>query len=577
MTRRLSGVGATPAAGTGTAVWHAPEPEIGDPPAADAVDPETETERFESARDAAREALDAERERATDRLGDSEAAVFDAHVQFLDDPQLQDRVAAGIDAGMPAEHAVDRAFGEFVERFEGMEGRTAERADDLRDVRDRLLRRLVGEERGDLDDLPADSVVLAERLTPSDTARLDPDRVAGFATVTGGRTAHAAIFARALGLPAVVGVGEGLRDIAAGTEVVVDGTEGEVVVDPGAATREAAGSSGDSKLRGGDGSGGDVEVREGAVATADGTPIEVAANVGRSGDLAAAADRGADGVGLFRTEFLFLDRASPPDEAEQYDVYREALSTFPDSRVVVRTLDVGGDKPVDYLDPPDEGNPFLGERGIRRSLGPDGGLFETQLRALLRAAAIDSGGRLSVMVPVVATVGEVVEAREAVASVAADLEAAGEAHAVPEFGAMIETPAAVLLAEELVDHVDFFSLGTNDLAQYVMAAERGNRRVADLADPRQPAVLRAIRRAVGATEGTDVWVGTCGEMAGDPGLAELLVGLGLRKLSVAPAAVPRVKRAVTGVRDAAARDLAERALAADTIDEVVEAIGDGGA
>jgi len=494
-------------------------------------------------------------------LDDSEAAVFDAHVQFLDDPQIAEGVAKRIESGLPAEHAVDRTFDEFVERFEGMDGRTAERADDLRDVRDRLLRQLVDGDRRDLADLPAGSVVLAERLTPSDTARLDPDRVAGFATVAGGRTSHAAIFARSLGLPAVVGVGEELREVTEGTDVVVDGTAGEVVVDPDAATREAAGRDAEA------------EVRTEPVATADGTPIEVAANVGRRADLAAATDHGADGIGLFRTEFLFLDRESPPDEEEQYEAYREALETFPDGQVVVRTLDVGGDKPIDYLDTFEEANPFLGERGIRRSLGPDEDLFETQLRALLRAAATESGGRLSVMVPLVTTVAEVVGAREAMASVAADLDKTGEAYAVPEFGVMIETPAAALLADELVDHVDFFSLGTNDLAGYVMAAERGNHRVGEFADPRQPAVLRAIHRAIGAAEGTDAWVGICGEMAGDPGLTELLVGLGVDELSVAPAAVPRVKRAVIEIRVGDARDLAERALAAGTLEEVTRLVG----
>jgi len=560
MPRRLSGVGAARATGAGTAVWDGSEPELGDPPAADAVDADAELERFEAARNAAREGLHAERERATDRLDDAEAAVFDAHVQFLADPQLAEGVREGIGDGLPAEHAVNRAFGEFLARFEEMDGRMAERADDLRDVRDRVLRALTGAARDDPADLPAGSVVLAERLTPSDTARLDPDRVAGFATVTGGRTSHAAIFARSLGLPAVVGVGEGLREVAAGTEVVVDGSRGRVVVHPDAATREAA-----EREEG-------AEVRAEPVATADGTPVEVAANVGRRADLAAAAEHGADGIGLFRTEYLFVDRASPPGEAEQYDAYREALGAFPDGHVVVRTLDVGGDKPIGYLDLPEEANPFLGERGIRRSLGPDADVFETQLRALLRAAATESGGRLSVMVPLLATVEEVIETRDVMESVAADLGAAGEAYAIPEFGVMVETPAAALLVDALVDHVDFLSLGTNDLAQYVMAAERGNRRVADLADPRQPAVLRAIETAVTAAEGADVRIGVCGEMAGDPELTALLVGLGIRELSVAPTAVPRVKRAVTQVRDDAARDLAERALAADTHQGVLDAI-----
>ena len=582
MTQRLSGVGVTPAAGVGTAVWYTSEPDRSDLASGDAggtgrdtvdVDADStgtsdtagidvELERFEAARDAARDAIGRERERAAERLGDSEAAVFDAHVQFLDDPQVAEGVEARVGDGMSADRAVEEAFAAFIDRFEGMDDRTAARADDLRDVRDRLLRRLAGEARADIGDLPAGSVVLADRLTPSDTVRLDPESVAGFATAAGGRTAHAAIFARALGVPAVVGVGEALHSIDADTTVVVDGAEGEVVVDPDAATRDAVGS------------GTSVEVRRDPVTTAGGTRIEVAANVGRSASVAAATEHGADGIGLFRTEVLRLDRDSPPDEAEQYRIYRDALATFPDGRVVVRTFDSGGDKPVGPRDGPGEANPFLGERGIRRSLGPDADAFETQLRALVRAAGAGSGGTLSVLLPMVSTVEEVVAARETMESVAADL-GVGD-HALPELGVMIETPAAALIAAELVDHVDFLSIGTNDLTQYVMAAERGNHRVAELADPRHPAVLRAIRSAVAATEDTDAWVGLCGEMASDPAMTELLVGLGIEELSVAPVAVPRVKRAVTEVRDGAARQLAERALAAGTREAVERAIRDDG-
>ena len=553
--RRFSGIGVTPLSGVGTVVWYAPDADLGEPPAPETVDADAEIDRFESARDEAREEIRAEREQTAERVGEAEAEVFDAHVQFLDDPQITEGVEGEIEGGLPAEHAVSRTFDRFVERFEGMEGRMAERADDLRDVRDRLVRVLVGGDRVDLANLPDGSVVLAERLTPSDTAQLDPERVAGFVTATGGRTSHAAIFARSLALPAVVGIGEDLHDVADGSTVVVDGTEGTLVVDPDAETREAAAGSED------------VEIRAEPVETADGTPIEVAANVGTEADLAPAADRGADGIGLFRTEFLFLDRQSPPDEDEQYEAYRDALGTFPEGRVVVRTLDVGGDKPIDYLDLPEEENPFLGERGIRRSLGPDADLFETQLRALLRAAG-DGEGKLSVMLPLVSTVEEVREAREVLESVATDLEAAGVDYAVPEFGVMIETPAAAFLAPDLVEHVDFFSIGTNDLAQYVMAAERGNSRVSDLGDYRQPAVLRAIRATVEATEGTDVWVGMCGEMAGDPELTGLLVGLGLDELSMSAVTVPQVKRAVTETTVSDARDLAERALAASTKAEV---------
>ena len=559
ITRRLSGIGVTPRSGVGTAVWHASDIELGDPPDPESVDPTTQTERFESAREAAREELDAEREQAADGVNESTAGVFDAHRQFLDDPQLTEDVGEAIDTGLPAEHAVKQTFDRFVADFEAMDGRMAERADDLRDVRDRLLRLLTDADRADLAALPPGSVVLAERLTPSETAQLDPDDVAGIATAAGGRTSHTAIFARSLALPAVVGVGDALSRVPAGADLVVDGTEGQVIVDPDetacvAAAREA-----------------DAAVRDGPVRTVEGTRIEVAANVGTRDDVRRAVEYGADGIGLFRTEFLFADR--PPDEDEQCEAYREAAEAFPEGRVVIRTLDVGGDKPIEYLDLPEEANPFLGERGIRRSLGPDADRFETQLRAILRAGAAASAGQLAVLLPMVSTVEEVLAAREYLASAANDLDAAGEPYSMPEFGVMIETPAAALVAQELVDHVDFLSLGTNDLVQYVMAAGRGNERVATLADARQPAVLRAIRATVEATDGTDAWVGICGEMAGDPALTELLVGLGIDELSTSPVGIPRVKQAVSEVSDAAARDLANQALEAVVREEVVSAIG----
>ncbi|ELZ97754.1 phosphoenolpyruvate--protein phosphotransferase [Haloferax sulfurifontis] len=556
--RTLSGIGVTPLSGVGTVVWYRPDADLPEPPAPEDVDEDAELARFEDARAAAEDELEAERERTAERVGEEEAAVFDAHVQFLNDPQITDGVTDAIEGGLPAEHAVQETFSEFVEQFENMGGRMGERADDLRDVRDRLVRVLSDGERVDLSSLPEGSVVVAERLTPSDTAQLDPERVAGFVTVTGGRTSHAAIFARSLALPAIVGVGEELQSVEDGAEVVVDGESGDLVVDPTDERKEAAAAAAD------------VDVRHESVETADGVDIEVAANIGTLADLGPAVDRGADGVGLFRTEFLFLDRESPPDEDEQYEAYVEALESFDGGRVVVRTLDIGGDKPVPYLDLPDEENPFLGERGIRRSLGPDADLFETQVRALLRAAASADGANLSVMLPLVSTVEELRAGRERFESVAADLDADGVANELPEFGIMVETPAAAFMADQFAPHVDFFSIGTNDLAQYVMAAERGNERVSELGDYRQPAVLRAIDATVSAAEGEDCWVGMCGEMAGDPDLTELLVGLGLDELSMSAVTVPQVKAAVTETDTADARELAERVLQADTKAEVAE-------
>jgi phosphotransferase system enzyme I (PtsI) len=561
--RTLSGVGSTPLSGVGAARWYRPEAELTLPerPDPSAVDADAELSRFAVARDEARTEIRDARDRTAERVGEEEAAVFDAHEQFLDDPELVGDIEDAIEAGTPAEHAVHDRFAAAIEQFEGLDGPMAERADDLRDVRDRLLRALLNTDAlTDLSDLPAGTVLLAERLAPSDTAELDPDAVAGIATVTGGRTAHAAIIARSLSIPAVVGVGESLRDVDDGDDLLVDGEADRVVVDPDPEARATA-------------DGDEATAIADRVATADGRPVEVAANVGSEAELAPAADRGADGIGLFRTEFLFLDREAPPSEDEQYEAVTAALSAFPDDRVVVRTLDVGGDKRVPYLDLPSEANPFLGRRGIRLSLDEHRDLFETQLRALLRAAASEGGEGLAVMFPLVSRIEEVEAAVEAVESVAADLAAEGVEHAIPELGAMVETPAAVFLADRLAERLDFLSVGTNDLTQYVMAADRENDGVSGYHDPLHPAVLRAIDRTASAAAGTDAWVGMCGEMAGEPAVTELLVGLGLDELSMSAVTVPAVKERIREVDSADARALADEALACETRAEVRNVLG----
>jgi len=559
--RRLDGTGVTPLSGVGTVRWYDQSVDLPEPPAPESVDTAAEHDRFEDARAEAREQLQAERDRAAEAVGESEAEVFDAHLQFLEDPQIVGGVEDAIDGGLPAEHAVEEGFADAIETLSAAGGKMAERTDDLRDIRDRLLRILGDVEGVDLADLPEGTVVLAEMLTPSDTAKLDPDRVAGFATAKGGRTSHAAIFARSIGIPAIVGVGESLFEIEDGTEVVVDGTDGVVVVDPDEESRERA-------------SGGrDVEIRTEPVTTADGTEIEVAANLGTLAELDGAAAQGADGIGLFRSEFLFLDRESPPDEDEQFETYVEALEAFPEGRVVVRTLDVGGDKPIPYLDQPEEDNPFLGARGIRRSLSFDGDLFRAQLRALLRAEA-KAPGTLGVMFPLVATVEEVESTLALVEEVAEELDREGIPHGRPELGVMIETPAAVLMGPELAERLDFFSIGTNDLTQYVMAASRENEEVAHLHDPRHPAVLRAIDRSVDAAHDNDAWIGMCGEMAGNPQVTELLIGLGLDELSMSAVTIPDVKENVVRADLDDARATAERALQAETKSEVIDIIGE---
>ena len=574
--RQFEGISATPTVGIGTAVWYRPTnvTDLGEPPQSDSVDPAAERERFDASQDDAEAELKAEREQTRERVGDEEAAVFDAHLQFLRDPQIESGVQDAVDDGLPAPHAVKQAFEGPIEQFEGMDGMMAERADDLRDIRDRLLRLLTGSERTDLGELPDGSVILAELLTPSDTAQLDPEAVAGIATIKGGRTAHAAIIARSLGIPAVVGIGEALREIDDGTQVVVDGEAEAVIANPNEETRTRAAESTQTPV-----------ISE-SVSTTDGTAIEVAANLGTPAEAEPAVDRGADGVGLFRTEFCFLDRQSPPDEAEQFAAYHSVCETFaegvdseataskPDSedepRIVVRTADIGGDKPIDYLDIDAEQNGFLGARGVRLSLEEHADLFETQLRALLRVAATDAGAGLAVMFPLVSTVEELEAALDRVEEIADDLDSEGVDYAIPELGVMIETPASTYLADTFAERVDFLSIGTNDLTQYVQAAQRDLDRMNDYQDPLAPGVIRAIDRTVTAGHAGGAWVGMCGEMAGDPDLTELLVGLGLDELSMSAVTIPDVKTAIQDVDVESAEQLAASVLDAETRADVYD-------
>lgn len=550
--RTLTGTSVTPLVGVGTVRWYEPTVELSDIELSETVGVASELAAFEKARDVAREELNAERDRTAERLGETEAEVFDAHLEFLNDPQITESVETAVRDGSPVSRAITETFESHIEQFEEMEGRFAERAADLRDLRDRLLRILTGSDQTGLSTLPENTILLAEALFPSDTARLDPDAVAGLAMVGGGRTSHTAIFARSLSIPAVVDVGEALFDIEDGATVLVDGASGDVIVDPD--TEETAEPTA-------------VEIRPDPVTTTDGHAIEVAANIGTIEELDPAVRRGADGVGLFRTEFLFLDRKTPPTEAEQFEAYRTALDAVPEGRVIARTLDGGGDKPLPYLDLPDEQNPFLGARGIRLSLGVNTELFETQLRALLRAGK-EGAGDLAVMFPMVATVEELDRLLEQVKSVAADLGSENGPHAVPELGAMVETPAAVFCAREFAERVQFLSIGTNDLTQYVMAASRGSETVADLHDPLHPAVLRAIDRTVRNAHLGGAWVGICGEMAGEPELTTLLVGLGVDELSMSAVTIPHVKAEIAETDSGVAQALADSVLTAETREEV---------
>ncbi len=520
-------------------------------PAARPGTPVDQRGRLDDARAGVREHLRSVRDRAAREIGDTEAAVFDAQLLLLDDPDVLADTGARIDAGTDAARAWADVLDEVEGRFAGAADEYLRaRARDVRDVRDQVLRALGGVvERG----TAPDGILVADDLTPADAALLDPARTPAVVLAGGSPTAHAVILLRARGVPAVVGVGSALAAHAAEAAVLaVDGTTGEVVVDPDpsllGAFRDRAAARGrrrDDALR---------RAHEPAV-TRDGTTVLVGANVGSAGDARAAV--GADLAGLVRTEFCFLDRHSAPDVDEQEAAYRAIAEAMDGRRVTLRTLDVGGDKPLDYLAMPREANPFLGVRGLRLALARPG-LLADQLRAIVRVA---HDHPVDVMFPMVSAVDELVAARRALDDAVGTVGRGRPAGL--RVGIMVEVPAAALKAAAFAPLVDFLSIGTNDLTQYALAAERGNEQLAAFADPLDPGVLALVAATVdGAVRADhDVLVAVCGEVAGDEQAAALLVGLGVRELSVAPAAVATVKQAVREVDLGRARDLAAAALA----------------
>jgi multiphosphoryl transfer protein len=543
----LSGVAASAGIAIGPA--HHIGGAFASPPDREAEDPVSERGRLDDAIAAAKGAIERDRDTVLARAGKADAAIFDAHAVLLDDEALLDPANRAIEAGATAERAFYHAARQVAERYRALEEPLLqERAADVLDVG----RRVVGALTGEPESRPAQGVVIAGELTPADAAALDPGRVTGIATAHGTATAHAAILARALGLPAVVGLGDRVLAIEEGATVLIDGDDGTLQLDPPAdVQREATARRERAETR-------RARARERAHepgATRDGTRIEVFANLGSANEAPKAVQLGAEGVGLLRTEFLFLDRPELPGEDEQTETLREIAVALDGRPLVVRTLDAGADKPLPALPMAPEANPFLGVRGIRLAL-ERGDVLATQLRAILRVAAEHP---VKAMLPMVATLDEIHQARAALAQARADTGI----DAPLELGIMVEVPAAALTAHRLAEHVDFFSLGTNDLTQYTMAAERGNERLAALLTGPQPGVLRLVQATVAGAAAHGRWVGVCGELAGDPPTAVLFAGLGVTELSMAPALVPEVKEALRSVDLDHARAAARQALDAD--------------
>jgi phosphoenolpyruvate-protein phosphotransferase len=528
------------------------------------TDHQAEWKRLEDALQAAKNQVTAILDNARLQVSMEEAAIFEAHLLFLEDPDLLNMVQSRLqEEQVNAEAAWAVTIETYAQMLEGMENEYfAARAADVRDVGRRVLRLLMDMPEDDLTVLQSQAVIIARDLTPSDTVRLDKKLVLALCTAEGGPTSHTAILAKSLGIPAVVGAGPALLEIPQGTQLFIDAEQGQLMVDADSQTVvefENRRSMHEARKAA------ELSSAAGVTTTQDGHTVEVVANIGGVEDARAALKYGADGVGLFRTEFLYLERHTAPDEEEQFSAYAEVMATMGNRPVVVRTMDIGGDKELPYLDLGDEANPFLGYRAIRISLAePD--MFKVQLRALLRAA---HGHDMRIMFPMVATLDEVRRAKALLAEARQELNDRG----IPQpehlqVGIMVEIPSVVVMADLFACEVDFFSVGTNDLTQYTFAAERTNDRVAHLSDACHPAILRQIRTVIDSAHGSGIWAGVCGELAGDPDAIPLLLGLGLDEFSMAAPMIPQAKAILRRWTKLAAQELALKALEQETAEDV---------
>ncbi len=521
---------------------------------------ESEKARLQAAIEEFEQRTSAMAEHIRQQVGDKESEILTGQIAMLADPFMRSQMQDAIDAGACAEAAVDNVCTMYADMFAAVEDEMMrQRATDVKDIRSRLLGILLGVSSVDLSNLPAGTVLVTRELTPSMTVGLQKENVAAIITATGGKTSHSAILARALQVPAVLSVTKVLEVVQDGDGLIVDGGEGIAILNPDERTR----SEYLTRLK-------DYQDRVASLKVyqdrptedADGKRYRLFANIGSAAEAEVAAASGAEGIGLFRTEFLFMDRTSLPDEMVQYEAYRAVSQTMAGKEVIIRTLDVGGDKAIEYLGMEKEENPFLGHRAIRYCLDrPD--LYKVQLRALLRAGAEEHN--IKIMLPLVTSVDEVRAARELLEQCKQELSEAGLPYDKDiALGVMIETPAAALTADLLARESDFFSIGTNDLTQYTMAVDRGNAQVASLYTPFQPAVLRSIRSVIAAAKEAGIPVGMCGEAAADPGLIPLLMAWGLDEFSVSTSSVLATRANIHRWREDEVKRIAQEDLGLST-------------
>ena len=526
-------------------------------------DPEAEKARYNEALAKFIDQTNKQIERMKQSVGEEAAAIMGAHIEFAEDEGIKDMVNGSIDSGMCAEQAVSEAYDMYFNMFSNMEDELfRERAADVADVKTGLLADLLGKQVVDLSSLPENSIVVVKELTPSMTADIDKENVAGIVTETGGRTSHSAIIARALEIPAVLSVADATKNIKSGEMVIVDGTLGKVINNPEDDVldnyRAKAKSYAEEKAA--------LEAYRGKeTVTGDGEKVLLVANIGNPDDANVAAEHDAEGVGLFRSEFLFMDAKELPTEDEQFAAYQKVALRMKDEPVIIRTLDVGGDKEIPYLNLKKEENPFMGFRAVRYCLNnPE--QYKVQLTALLRASAF---GDVKIMLPLVTTLDEVRQAKALVEECKKELDERGVAYNKDiEVGTMIETPAASLIADDLAEECDFFSIGTNDLIGYTMCADRGNDKVAYLYEVYQPAVLRSLKRIIEEGNKAGIMVGMCGEAAADPLLIPVLLSFGLGEFSVSAPSILRTRRIISEWTKEEADALVEKVMKLKTATEV---------
>lgn len=530
--------------------------------------PQEEIEKFKNALAASRKDIETIKERATGKLSDEELEIFDAHLMVVDDPAMSDEVISMIEnEKVNAEYALDAVSNNYISMFESLDDEyMRERAADIKDVTTRIKYHILGVDVADLSLIDQEVIVVAHDLTPSDTAQLDKKFTKGFATEIGGRTSHSAIMARSLEIPAVVGIASVMSEVKHGDLLILDALKGQLIVNPDEKTIEQYQEKAEKYQK-------EVAalkvLKDKETITTDGHKVEIVGNIGTPDDVAGVIDNGGEGVGLYRTEFLYMNSTELPTEEQQFEAYKKVLVAMNGKPVVVRTLDIGGDKKLPYLPIDPEMNPFLGYRAIRLCLDRKD-IFRTQLRALLRASAY---GKLRIMFPMIATIDEFVSAKALLEEEKEKLVKEGvEVGQDLQVGMMVEIPAAAVLADEFAKYADFFSIGTNDLIQYSMAADRMSEKVSYLYQPLNPSILRLIKLTIDGAHSQGKWCGMCGEMAGEPDAMAVLMGLGLDEFSMSATSILKARSIANSISYQEMQQLAAKAVKCQRAQEVLDLI-----